>query len=175
MIPLRDAVRRALELIPRRPTFVVEGMGGFGLDTESIQLKWPGVAHTVYERDLETYRVLEERCLDLMHPPELILGDYTGAGTWYPGGLLVLSFNNHSLLPSRLDELSWAFRPAAECVVYVDFAYARLHLTYKSYGFKERPTFQQYAERSAEHYDRELLGWEHAYQAFTVIALGAKL
>jgi hypothetical protein len=180
MIPLRDAMRRALALIPRRPAYVLEGMGGFGLDTESIQLRWPGVRHTVWERDTETFIRLGQKCMDIVEKAtgstdiHLYGGDYTGTQDVPPDTLLVLSLNNHSLLPSRLKELEWAFRPAAEWVIYVDFAGGRLHMTYPSYGFKERPTFQEYAERSAEHYGRELLGWEHAYQAFNAIVLGAR-
>lgn len=182
MVPLQMAMRKALELIPRRPAFVLEGMGGFGLDTESVQMRWPRVDHMVYERDHETFEVLKDKCIEILkaqrntdpQSPILMRCDYTGNNQVPPDTLLILSLNNHSLLPSRLEELAPFFRPDAEWVIYVDFAGGRLPVTYQAYGFTERPTFQQYAERSAEHYGRELLGWVKGYQAFNIIVLGRK-
>ena len=176
-VPLRDAMARLLTKVPARPAFVLEGMGGFGLDTMSVQTLWPGVPTKVYERDQDTMKRLVDNvrsaCPDA--PIETYCQDYTGGDEVPPDTLLILSMNTFTLLPRRREEAAPFFRPNARWVAYVDMAAQRLHLTYKAYGFTERPTYEDYARRSAEVLGRRYIGYEKGFRAFNMILLGERL
>jgi hypothetical protein len=178
-VPLRDAMARLLTKVPSRPAFVLEGMGGFGLDTMSVQELWPGVPQRVYECDRTTYEKML-RNIDTMPPAcqtnLVAINDfYAGEDKVPDNTLLILSMNTFTLLPRRVEEAAPFFRPDARWVAYVDMAAQRLHLTYRAYGFTERPTYEEYARRSAAVLGRRYIGYERGHRAFNMVLLGERV
>ena len=177
-VPLRDAMARLLTRVPQRPAFVLEGMGGFGLDTMSVQTLWPGVQMKVYERDQGTLNRLinnvRSACPDA--PIETYCQDYTGEDIVPPDTLLILSMNTFTLLPRRVEEAAPFFLPAARWVAFVDMSAQRLHLTYRAYGLtKEHHSYDDYLVRAGEVLGRRPIAWERGYRAFNMILLGERV
>lgn len=163
--------RAALEFVSERPSFVMEAFGGAGSQTKIIQERWPGIDHVAYERDARTFETLQANAGHL--PVDLTRGDYLGAAQpeLRPGSLLILDFNNHSLLPSRVRELAWAWKPEAQWTIFCDYTRARMHLNYFRYGI-ERPDMDLYIRRVGEVLGRPILGWAPAFQAFSYFVIG---
>lgn len=125
-----------------RIDYLVEGMGGMGNQTKWLREHYRPKKHVAYE--------IDDICVDALKEIPKVqvkkasffdsLIDLPRDIEKYEDSLLVFDYNSCTAAPHNWRVMEPVFNMGFKWLVAPDLSRGKLHLNFRSYGFKERPT-----------------------------------